>query len=69
MGWRQINLTQTGDTIQGFVLIHVDDIFISGEDDFQDELVDKIKTRFSVSKDQSNTFVYTGMQIRYNNHS
>ena len=57
-----------GDTIQGFVLLHVDDIFISGEDDFQTELVERIKTRFRVSKDQINNFVYTGMQVRSDNH-
>jgi hypothetical protein len=57
-------LFHVGDTINGFVLIHVDDIFISGEDDFQDELVNRIKTRFRVSKDQSSNFVYTGMSIR-----
>jgi len=51
----------------GFVLIHVDDIYTSSEDDFQDDLVNKIKTRFKVSKDQAKNFTYTGVAVRTDN--
>jgi len=51
----------------GFALVHVDDIYTSGEDDFQDDLVNKIKTRFKVSKDQAKNFTYTGMAVRTDN--
>jgi hypothetical protein len=50
--------------LQGFAVIHVDDVFISGEQAFSDDLVEKIKIRFRVSKDESRSFTYTGMSIR-----
>ena len=48
----------------GFVIIHVDDIIISGEEKFICWLVAIIKARFKVSKDQQDKFTYTGMAIR-----
>jgi len=49
----------TGDP--GCFLFH---IFISGEDAYVGDLVDKIKIRFRVSKDEIEHFTYTGMSIR-----
>jgi len=48
----------------GFVLIHVDDLFISGEEDWANDIVNKIKARFRVSKELVESFVYTGMSVR-----
>jgi len=48
----------------GFVIIHVDDIIISGTQKFVDWIVAIIKRRFKVSKDQLDKFTYTGMSIR-----
>lgn len=44
--------------LQGFILIHMNDIIISGENKFQTHLVDQIKAMFHVSKDQVIRFVY-----------
>jgi hypothetical protein len=43
----------------GFVIIHVDDIIISGTQKFVDWIVAIIKRRFKVSKDQLDKFTYT----------
>jgi len=55
--------------LQGFAVIHVNDVFISGEQVFTDDLVEKIKKRFRVSKDQIKNFTYTGMSIRSDNNN
>jgi len=47
----------------GFVIIHINDIIISGEVKFVDWIVAIIKARFKVSKDQQDKFTYTGMAI------
>jgi hypothetical protein len=51
-------------TFIGFVIVHVDDIIISGNPEFVIEMVKHIKARFRVSKDQIEKFIYTGMAIR-----
>jgi len=52
----------------GFVVIHVDDIIIAGTPEFVLETVGKLKERFRVSKDQIESFIYTGMAIRSDKH-
>ncbi len=44
--------------------MHVDDILLGGEEEFQLEMVRLLKLRFRVSKDQIGKFVYTGMSIK-----
>ncbi len=47
----------------GIVCVHVDDIIATGDDKFHMEVVDDIKMRFKISKDQDGNFTYTGMAI------
>jgi hypothetical protein len=47
----------------GIVCVHVDDIIATGDDQFHTEVVDEIKKRFKISKDQEGNFTYTGMAI------
>jgi len=49
--------------ICGIVCVHVDDIIAAGDDIFHREIVDEIKRRFKISKDQEGTFTYTGMAV------
>jgi len=48
----------------GFVIVHVDDIIVGGTPEFTQRMVEAIKRRFRVSKDQIEKFIYTGMAIR-----
>jgi hypothetical protein len=43
--------------------MHVYDIIATGDDKFHVEVVDEIKTRFKISKDQEGNFLYTGMAV------
>jgi len=47
----------------GAIAVHVEDIIPTGDDIFQREVVDEIKKRFKISKDQEGKFTYTGMAI------
>jgi hypothetical protein len=47
----------------GIVCIHVDDIIGTGDDVFHEEVIDGIKNRFKISKDQAGNFTYTGMSV------
>ena len=51
------------DKLVGIVCVHVDDIIATGDQQFHDEVVDEIKKRFKISKDQEGNFTYTGMSI------
>jgi len=41
----------------------VDDIIATGDEQFHTEVIDGIKMRFKISKDQEGNFTYTGMSI------
>jgi len=43
--------------------VHVDDIIATGDSQFHVEVVDEIKMRFKISKDQEGNFTYTGMAV------
>jgi len=51
------------DKLVGIVCVHVDDIIATGDQQFHDEVVEEIKKRFKISKDQEGNFTYTGMSI------
>jgi len=61
-------LFHKNDVLVGFAVIHVDDIIVSSTQELVDRVVGGIKRRFKVSKDQIETFIYTGMAIRSNKH-
>jgi len=45
----------------GIVCVHVDDIIATGDEQFHTEVIDEIKKRFKISKDQEGNFTYTGI--------
>ena len=47
----------------GIVCVHVDDIIATGDNEFHVVVIDGIKTRFKILKDQEGNFTYTGMSI------
>ena len=49
--------------LAGIVCVHVDNIIATGDDEFHIEVIDGIKTRFKILKDQEGNFTYTGMSI------
>jgi len=51
------------DKLSGIMCVHVDDIIATGDSQFHVEVVDEIKKRFKISKDQDGNFTYTGMAV------
>ena len=49
----------------GFVLTHVDDFFISGDNDFVEDLLSKFKEELTVSKVEGSEFRFTGVDITH----
>ena len=43
--------------------VHVDDIIATGDDQFHTDVVNDIKKRFKISKDQDGNFMYTRMSV------
>ena len=53
---------QNGQLI-GLVVIHVDDITLSGEDDWLQKITAELRSRFKISKEMMGDFVYTGINV------
>jgi hypothetical protein len=53
-------------TLEGFVLIHVDDIISAGSNDFKSKVVKGILSRFQVGKYKSGSFKYVGIEVDHN---
>ena len=63
LGDEAVFLFFRNEKLVGIVCVHVDDIIATGDAQFHEEVVDKIKKRFKISKDQEGNFTYTGMAI------
>ena len=50
----------------GLVVSHVDDLLLIGDDVFEEEVEDKLKVEFVISKIEENNFKYCGCQIEVN---
>ena len=50
--------------ISGIMVLHVDDLMLSGEKDFREGLGKTLKNKFRLSNDVKRTFVYTGLNIK-----
>ena len=50
--------------IRGFILTHVDDILITGNDDFIAWFEIKVRSEFVISKFKHDNFKYTGLEIK-----
>ena len=49
--------------LEGFVLIHVDDIISAGSNEFKSKVVKGIMNRFQVGKYKSGSFKYVGIEV------
>ena len=49
--------------LRGAVLSHVDDLSLAGDEDFVDRIVKGISEMFTVSKVETNSFRFTGLDI------
>ena len=52
--------------LMGFIVAHVDDLFMAGNDTFHKEVTEKLQTVFQFSKISENSFKYCGCQIKVN---
>ena len=52
--------------LQGILLIHVDDFLTSGSDIFKEEVILKLREKYTFGKISSTNFVFTGLNIRQN---
>ena len=55
------------ESLIGICACHVDDFIISGSDEFLDQTIAEIKTRFKVSSECEGMFKYIGLEIEQNN--
>ena len=44
--------------------VHVDDILNGGGDDFQKNVMEPLKNKFTLSMDVEGNFLYTGLEIK-----
>ena len=51
-------------TVKGMACIHVDDILWTGDKDFEDNVIAKIKKQFKVSKETEREFIHLGLCIK-----
>ena len=49
--------------LHGFVASHVDDLFMSGDDDFELKVEEELNKAFEFSKLEENNFKYCGCRI------
>jgi hypothetical protein len=53
----------------GIMLLHVDDLFLTGEKSFWDKLVSKIRSDFQVGSEDKGDVEFTGQRIRWHNNA
>ena len=51
------------DRVEGAILMHVDDLLYFGTDDFMTRVIEPLKSCFKISKLESETFKYVGINI------
>ena len=49
--------------LDGIILLHVDDILVTGSNRFHDVVVQHVVTKFKVGKRQEGSFKYVGLKI------
>ena len=49
--------------LTGLVVIHVDDITLTGKEEWLDSITKELRTRFKISKEVIGDFVYTGIKV------
>ena len=55
--WKQDNC------LHGILSTHVDDFLFYGSNNFEDAVINKIRKKFQISKEESETFKYLGLEI------
>ena len=54
--------------LRGIMGVHVDDILNGGGDDFQKNVMEQLKSKFTLSMDVEGNFLYTGLEIKQKNN-
>ena len=55
-----------GGVLRGVAVVHVDDFFTAGDDEFKSEVTDNICKTFKCSKRETDSFRFTGIDIERN---
>ena len=50
--------------LKGFVSTHVDDFLWSGEETFENDIIQQLRKRFPIGEETKGYFVYVGVRIR-----
>lgn len=53
-------------TLQGIILVHVDDFLYAGSDSFKIKVMDPFKKNFKISNESDQAFKYVGLEIQQN---
>ena len=51
------------DGVQGFIIIHVDDLLFFGSEKFLQQVIKPFKETFKISKEEKEVFKYVGIKI------
>lgn len=57
-----------GRTVHGFVCLHVDDLFMSGDKVFEEQVMSKVRRDFAVGSEDKNDVMFVGQRIRWKTH-
>ena len=57
---------KSGKTLQGLIAMHVDDFIWCGTDQFENTIINSVRTTFKVSKESKKAFRYLGVDLRQN---
>ena len=59
---------KTAETLEGIILVHVDDLIYAGTEEFLLQVMDPFKKKLRISREESEAFLYLGVKLCQNRH-
>ena len=53
---------------EGFICLHVDDLYMAGSPEFEKRVLSKIRKDFNVGSEDKNDIMFIGQRIKWKNH-
>ena len=53
---------------EGFICLHVDDLYMAGSPEFEKRVLSKIRKDFNVGSEDKNDIMFVGQRIKWKNH-
>ena len=54
-----------GKTVHGIMVLHVDDLFFTGDAHFEKNILGKIRGEYQVGSEDKDDVVFTGLRVRW----